>query len=282
MRYMWHSMKKSVESYDPNLVSPSGLSGKNGGKMEKYIPNCVSGEFIGKVMATAISVAESNACMKCIVAAPTAGSCGVLPSVLVPFVEKYNIDEDTVLKALYLSAGFGQIIAHRASIAGAEGGCQAEIGSASAMASATLVYLRGGTIEQSANACAFALKSLLGLVCDPVAGLVEEVLGGLAGVGQSLGRKARPGGHRRFGGAVRSRCRGGKRQPGQGHPEQAEGDGKGAQGVKQAENYFPHGENHSFPAGLSSGSMRKNAAPETEAHNFHTGMLYFTGGSVLY
>lgn len=126
--------------------------------MEKYIPNCVSGEFIGKVMATAISVAESNACMKCIVAAPTAGSCGVLPSVLVPFVEKYNIDEDTVLKALYLSAGFGQIIAHRASIAGAEGGCQAEIGSASAMASATLVYLRGGTIEQSANACAFALK----------------------------------------------------------------------------------------------------------------------------
>lgn len=131
MRYMWHSMKKSVESYDPNLISPSGLSGKNGGKMEKYIPNCVSGEFIGKVMATAISVAESNACMKCIVAAPTAGSCGVLPSVLVPFVEKYNIDEDTVLKALYLSAGFGQIIAHRASIAGAEGGCQAEIGSAS-------------------------------------------------------------------------------------------------------------------------------------------------------
>ena len=173
MRYMWHSMKKSVESYDPNLVSPSGLSGKNGGKMEKYIPNCVSGECIGKVMATATSVAESNACMKCIVAAPTAGSCGVLPSVLVPFVEKYNIDEDTVLKALYLSAGFGQIIAHRASIAGAEGGCQAEIGSASAMASATLVYLRGGTIEQSANACAFALKSLLGLVCDPVAGLVE-------------------------------------------------------------------------------------------------------------
>ena len=68
----------------------------------------------------------------------------------------------------------------------------------------------------------------------------------------------------------------------QGHPEQAEGDGKGAQGVKQAENYFPHGENHSFPAGLSSGSMRKNAAPETEVHNFHTGMLYFTGGSVLY
>lgn len=105
---------------------------------------------------------------------------------------------------------------------------------------------------------------------------------GLAGVGQSLGRKARPGGHRRFGGAVRSRCRGGKRQPGQGHPEQAEGDGKGAQGVKQAENYFPHGENHSFPVGLSSGSMRKNAAPETEAYNFHTGMLYFTGESVLY
>ena len=82
--------------------------------------------------------------------------------------------------------------------------------------------------------------------------------------------------------AGRQQCATPQRQPGQGHPEQAEGDGKGAQGVKQAENYFPHGENHSFPAGLSSGSMRKNAAPETEVHNFHTGMLYFTGGSVLY
>lgn len=173
MRYMWQAMKKSVKNYDPELISPSGLSGKNGAKMQNYIKDCVSGEFIGKVMTAAISVAESNACMKCIVAAPTAGSCGVLPSVLVPYSEEKNISEDTIVKALFVSAGFGQIIAHRASIAGAEGGCQAEIGSASAMAAATLVYLRGGTMEQSANACAFALKSLLGLVCDPVGGLVE-------------------------------------------------------------------------------------------------------------
>lgn len=173
MKFMWQAMKNSVKAYDPELVSLSGLSGKNGGKMQKYIDSCLCGEFMGKVMSTAISVAESNACMKCIVAAPTAGSCGVLPAVLVPFAEKYHTDDDTIIKSLYLSAVFGQVIAHRASIAGAEGGCQAEIGSASAMAAATLVYLRGGTIEQSANACAFALKSLLGLVCDPVAGLVE-------------------------------------------------------------------------------------------------------------
>lgn len=170
---MWVAMKASSDNYDGNIKSHSGLSGGNGLKMKNYVDQCLSGNFIGQVMAEAISVAESNACMKCIVAAPTAGSCGVLPAVLIPFVKKYNTDEDTVIKALYTSAAFGQIIAERAFIAGAAGGCQAEIGTASAMAAAMLVYLRGGTAIQSANAMAFALKSLLGLVCDPVAGLVE-------------------------------------------------------------------------------------------------------------
>lgn len=173
MKAMWIAMKASSDNYDGTIKSHSGLSGGNGSIMRKYKDRCISGSFMGEVMAEAISVAESNACMKCIVAAPTAGSCGVLPAVLIPYVKKYNVDEGTVIKALYTSAGFGQIIAARAFIAGAAGGCQAEIGTASAMAAAMLVYLEGGSNEQSADAMAFALKSLLGLVCDPVAGLVE-------------------------------------------------------------------------------------------------------------
>lgn len=173
MRAMWVAMKASSDNYDGKIRSKSGLSGGNGLKMKEYIEKCVSGNFMGEVMAEAISVSESNACMKCIVAAPTAGSCGVLPAVLIPYVKKYNVDEEKIIKALYTSAGFGQIIAKRAFIAGASGGCQAEIGTASAMAAAMLVYLEGGSGEQSASAMAFALKSLLGLVCDPVAGLVE-------------------------------------------------------------------------------------------------------------
>lgn len=173
MKAMWIAMKASSDNYDGSIKSHSGLSGGNGLVMREYKDKCISGSFMGEVMAEAISVAESNACMKCIVAAPTAGSCGVLPAVLIPYVKKYNVDEDTIIKALYTSAGFGQVIATRAFIAGAAGGCQAEIGTASAMAAAMLVYLRGGSGEQSADAMSFALKSLLGLVCDPVAGLVE-------------------------------------------------------------------------------------------------------------
>lgn len=173
MKSMWEAMKASSENYDGKLKSHSGLSGGNGLKMREYMNKCISGSFMGEVMAEAISVAESNACMKCIVAAPTAGSCGVLPAVVIPYVRKYKPDEERIIKALYTSAGFGQIIAKRAFISGAAGGCQAEIGSASAMSAAMLVYLQGGDGERSAAAMAFALKSLLGLVCDPVAGLVE-------------------------------------------------------------------------------------------------------------
>ncbi len=173
MRSMWRAMKASSDSYDPSLKSSSGLSGGDSQKIREYREKCVSGEFMGEVIAEAIGMAESNACMRCIVAAPTAGSCGVIPAVLIPYVRKHNTDEDKIIKGLFVSAGFGQIIAERAFIAGALGGCQAEIGSASAMAAAMLVYLQGGSPRQSASALAFALKSLLGLVCDPVAGLVE-------------------------------------------------------------------------------------------------------------
>ena len=108
-----------------------------------------------------------------IVAAPTAGACGVLPAVLLPYAEKYGVDDGELVKALYVAAGFGAVIASRASISGAEAGCQAEIGSASAMAAAALVFLHGGSEAQMANAVAIALKNLMGLICDPVAGLVE-------------------------------------------------------------------------------------------------------------
>ena len=108
-----------------------------------------------------------------IVAAPTAGACGVLPAVLVPLYRRGTVDEEAILRALYVSAGIGAVVGYRACIAGASGGCQAEIGTASAMAAGALVDLRGGTADQVGQAVAMALKNLLGLVCDPVAGLVE-------------------------------------------------------------------------------------------------------------
>ena len=112
--------------------------------------------------------------MKRIVAAPTAGSCGVIPAVLLPYQQEYpDATETDMIQALYVSGGFGNILAERASISGAEAGCQAEIGSASCMAATAITYIRGGSTKQIFDAGAFALKSLLGLVCDPLGGLVE-------------------------------------------------------------------------------------------------------------
>lgn len=173
MGHMWEAMKAASADYDGTRRSASGLSGGNGQKIREFGGNCVSGPFMAQVMAQAISMAESNACMRRIVAAPTAGSCGVLPAVLIPYSEQYQVPDQNVLEALYIAAGLGAVIAARASIAGAEGGCQAEIGAASGMAAAALTYLRGGSNRQIGDAAAMALKGLLGLVCDPVAGLVE-------------------------------------------------------------------------------------------------------------
>ncbi|MCI1930150.1 MAG: L-serine ammonia-lyase, iron-sulfur-dependent, subunit alpha [Clostridia bacterium] len=174
MRYMWDSMKKSYENHDDELKSASGLVGGDAAKLKKYNEGeSICGSFIVDVMTAAISVAESNACMKCIVAAPTAGSCGVMPGVLIPYKKRFNEDDENIIKAMYIAAGIGAVIAQRASISGAQGGCQAEIGSASAMAAAAVAYLKGGSSEQVLNASALALKNMLGLICDPVAGLVE-------------------------------------------------------------------------------------------------------------
>ena len=175
MRFTWQAMLDSVESYQGERRSVSGMVGGDGARVRDYAARekTLSGDYLTEVIATALSVGESNACMCKIVAAPTAGACGVLPAVLVPMYKQGNIEEEDILKALYVASGIGAVIAFRACIAGAAGGCQAEIGSASAMAAGALTAIRGGDAEQIGNAVAMAMKNLMGLVCDPVAGLVE-------------------------------------------------------------------------------------------------------------
>ena len=161
---------------DKNLKSTSGLTGGEGYKMKEYSKKTkggLSGEFMTSAMSRALAVSGCNAAMGRIVATPTAGSCGILPGCLVSLFEDKGFDKKDLVMSMFTAAGFGMVIAARACIAGAEGGCQAECGSASAMAAASLVELAGGTPDQAANACAMAINNQLGLVCDPVAGLVE-------------------------------------------------------------------------------------------------------------
>ncbi len=171
----WHTMLEASETYTGQRRSHSGLVGGQGARMREYAASheTIGGDFTAQVIAQALAMGESNACMRRIVAAPTAGACGVMPAVLIPLYRKENISEERMLQAMFVASGIGAVIAYRACISGAAGGCQAEIGSASAMAAGALVTLRGGTPEQVCHAVAMALKNLLGLVCDPVAGLVE-------------------------------------------------------------------------------------------------------------
>ena len=155
-----HVMQESAkDGAGKDRRSMSGLTGGEGFRMQEYVREKnggLCGPFLGKAMAKALAVAGCNASMGRIVAAPTAGSCGILPGCLLTLLEEGTM-----------------VIANRASIAGAQGGCQAECGSAAAMTAAALVELMGGTPAQCADACAIAITSQLGLVCDPVAGLVE-------------------------------------------------------------------------------------------------------------
>lgn len=175
MRMTWQAMLDSALTYQPEEKSFSGLVGGDAEKMRVYAAGgkALGGEYIQNVMINALRVSEANACMRRIVAAPTAGSCGVLPAVLVPMFQSGAATEDEIIKAMYVASGIGAVISFRACIAGAAGGCQAEIGAASAMAAGALVSLQGGNAEQIAYAVAMALKNLMGLVCDPVGGLVE-------------------------------------------------------------------------------------------------------------
>ena len=174
MRTNWRAMLEAVDTYRGERRSVSGLVGGDGARMAEYRESgeTLSGDYLSEVIQTALCTGESNACMRKIVAAPTAGACGVLPAVLVPLYRRGTAEED-IVRALYVAAGIGAVIGYRACIAGASGGCQAEIGSASAMAAGALTALRGGTAAEIGHAVAMALKNLMGLICDPVAGLVE-------------------------------------------------------------------------------------------------------------
>ena len=169
-------MQSSVEDgMEEDTRSVSGLTGGSAWKMKQQVDagKNICGSLFGHAMTMALAVSETNACMGKIVAAPTAGSCGILPAVLLSVMEEKNIPEEDVVMSLFTASALGLVIANKASIAGAEGGCQAECGSASAMAAGALVEMCGGTPQMVADACAIAIKNILGLVCDPVAGLVE-------------------------------------------------------------------------------------------------------------
>ena len=175
MHALYAAIRRAREGYDPALHSASGMVGGDGAKMREYVQKgkTICGDYIGQVIAQALEMGESNACMKCIVAAPTAGSCGVLPAVLLPYQAREGLDDNAMVRAMYIAGAIGQVVATKASIAGAAGGCQAEIGTASAMGAAALCYLGGGSAQAVCHAAAIAIKSMLGLVCDPIAGLVE-------------------------------------------------------------------------------------------------------------
>jgi L-serine dehydratase len=157
------------------IKSVSGLIGGDAFKIQKYLDNGVTltGSFIIKAMARALSCSEVNASMGKIVAAPTAGSCGILPAVILTAGEKLNKSEVELIQALFTASGVGILIAKNATLSGAEGGCQAECGSAAAMGAAAVVEMMGGTPEMCFDAASIVIKNVLGLVCDPVAGLVE-------------------------------------------------------------------------------------------------------------
>lgn len=175
MHQMYEAMKYADAAYNGNLRSASGRAGGDGEKLHEYNASGenICGAFIGLVMEKAIKMGESNACMRRIVAAPTAGSCGVLPAVLLSYEEQFATTEEQMVQALYVAAGIGKVIAENAFIAGAAGGCQAEIGSAAAMSAGALAFLQGADPQTVMHAAALSLKNMLGLACDPVGGLVE-------------------------------------------------------------------------------------------------------------
>ncbi len=170
-------MKQSIQSgVKEDVKSGSGLTGGMAFKMKSFCESekCISGSFIGEILTNALAVSEHNACMGRIVAAPTAGSCGILPACLVALQNKFGFSDEQIVMGMINASAVGVVIAKNASISGAEGGCQAECGSAAAMAASAMTELMGGSPSACGHAVAQVIKSLLGLVCDPVAGLVEE------------------------------------------------------------------------------------------------------------
>lgn len=176
MEHSFEVMRQSVEGgMDEALRSSSGLTGGAAARMKKAVDEGRNhyGHLFGIAISMALAVSEYNSSMGQIVAAPTAGACGVIPAALISVMEEYDIPKKDIVMGLFTASAVGMVIAKCASISGAEGGCQAEVGSASAMAAAALAEIFGGTPQMVSDSCAIALKNILGLVCDPVAGLVE-------------------------------------------------------------------------------------------------------------
>lgn len=190
MKHNWQVMKDSIATGIKNpQKSKGGLIGGEGRRLYDYCQGekgLLSGLNVMEAVSYALAVAEVNATMGRIVACPTAGSCGIVPGVLKKIQEMDDLSDDQIALALMTCAGIGMVIAHRASVSGAVGGCQAECGAASAMAAAAAVELRGGTPEQAGEACAMVIKNVMGLVCDPVAGLVEVPCAKRNALGASL------------------------------------------------------------------------------------------------
>lgn len=170
--------------------SLSGMTGGDAARLSAWLEGRTptTGAIVSRAMLYAIAVNEVNAAMGCIVAAPTAGASGALPGVLFSLQEGLGLAEETVLHGLITAGAVGVIIGWRAMLSGAEGGCQAEVGAGAAMAAAAAVEMQGGTPRQAAHALAITLKNMLGLVCDPVAGLVEVpcILRNASGAAQAL------------------------------------------------------------------------------------------------
>lgn len=169
-------MEESIENgKKDSKLSLTGLIGGEAKALEEYSLkyNTISGKSILNGVISAMAVMEENSRMGRIVAAPTAGSSGILPATIISTARRFSIPDEIVSKAFFTASAIGYIVTNNATVSGAEGGCQAETGTASAMAAAALVELLGGTPEQALSAASFTLKNILGLVCDPVAGLVE-------------------------------------------------------------------------------------------------------------
>ena len=170
-------MKKAIEdSITKDITSISGLIGGDAKKIfknESIKGGSICGSMMKKAIAYSMGVLEVNASMGKIVAAPTAGSSGIIPGTFIALQEEHNLSDTAIINALITASAIGLIVSKNATVAGAEGGCQAETGTAAAMAAGAIVEMMGGTVEQSFHAAATSLKNILGLVCDPIAGLVE-------------------------------------------------------------------------------------------------------------
>ncbi len=169
-------MKNSATSaLDKSIISISGLTGGDSKKVENYKNSgkSITGDFLISAMAKALSTSEVNASMGRIVAAPTAGAAGIVPAALLATKEKLDLSDKEVISALFTAAGIGEIVAKNATISGAEGGCQAECGVAAAMAAGAIVEMAGGSPEEVFHAASFSIVNIMGLVCDPIGGLVE-------------------------------------------------------------------------------------------------------------